>query len=40
MHKTGSKSIPALARLAIDAAWDGVDGPTVQPLAHFALAAD
>jgi len=40
MHKTGSKSIPALARLAIAAAWDGVDGPTVQPLAHFALAAD
>ena len=30
MHKTGSKSIPALARLAIAAAWDGVDGPTVQ----------
>jgi FixJ family two-component response regulator len=40
MKKTGSKSIPALARLAIAAAWDGVDGPTVQPLARFALAAD
>jgi len=40
MKKTGSKSIPALARLAISAAWDGVDGPTVQPLARFAFAAD
>ena len=40
MKKTGSKSIPALARLAIAAAWNGVDGPTVQSLARFALAAD
>jgi DNA-binding CsgD family transcriptional regulator len=40
MKKTGSKSIPALARLAIAAAWDGVDEPTVQRLDHFALAAD
>jgi DNA-binding CsgD family transcriptional regulator len=40
MKKTGSNSIPALARLAIAAAWDGVDGPTGQPLARFALAGD
>ena len=40
MKKTCSKSIPALARLAIAAAWDGVDGPTVQPLARFAIATD
>jgi DNA-binding CsgD family transcriptional regulator len=40
MKKTCSKSIPALARLAIAAAWDGVDGPTVQPLVRFAAAAD
>ena len=40
MKKTGSKSIPALARLAISAAWDGVDGPAVQPLERFALGGD
>jgi DNA-binding NarL/FixJ family response regulator len=39
MHKTGSKSLPALALLAVSAAWNGVDGPTVQPLICFALTA-
>ena len=27
MKKTGSKSIPALARLALAAAWDGAEAP-------------
>ena len=39
MHKTGSKSLPALARLALAAAWNGADQPFVQPLARLALAA-
>jgi two-component system, chemotaxis family, CheB/CheR fusion protein len=30
MKKTGSKSVPALARLALAAAWDGPDEPIVQ----------
>ncbi|MEO6781202.1 MAG: response regulator [Bradyrhizobium sp.] len=30
MQKTGSKSLPALARLALAAAWNGVDEPPVQ----------
>ena len=39
MHKTGSKSLPALARLALAAAWNGPGQPFVQPLARLALAA-
>jgi len=39
MHKTGAKSLPALARLALAAAWNGADQPFVQPLARLALAA-
>jgi hypothetical protein len=30
MHKTGAKSLPALARLALAAAWNGGDGPLAQ----------
>jgi two-component system CheB/CheR fusion protein len=30
MHKTGAKSLPALARLALAAAWNGGDGPLTQ----------
>jgi DNA-binding CsgD family transcriptional regulator len=37
MHKTGSKSIPALARLAIAAAWSGSDGSNVQHTANAAV---
>jgi two-component system CheB/CheR fusion protein len=40
MKKTGSKSIPALARLAIAAAWNRIDRPIVQPSARAALAAE
>ena len=39
MKKTGSKSLPALARFALAAAWNGADEPFVQPLARLALAA-
>ena len=40
MHKTGSKSVPALARLAIAAAWGGSDGSNIQhmPRAAFPVA--
>ena len=31
MKKTGSKSLPALARLALAAAWNGADEPPEQP---------
>jgi DNA-binding CsgD family transcriptional regulator len=37
MHKTGSRSIPALARLAIAAAWNGSDGSNVRRAARAAL---
>jgi two-component system CheB/CheR fusion protein len=30
MKKTGSTSLPALARLALAAAWKGAEGPTIQ----------
>ena len=36
MKKTGSKSVPALARLALAAAWDGPDEPIVQRGSPFA----
>jgi DNA-binding CsgD family transcriptional regulator len=39
MHKTGSKSLPALARLALAAAWNEAGEPLTQPLAGLALAA-
>ena len=39
MRKTGSKSLPALARLALAAAWDSAGQPFVQPLSRLALAA-
>jgi DNA-binding CsgD family transcriptional regulator len=39
MHKTGSVSLPALARLALAAAWNGAGQPFVQPLARLALGA-
>lgn len=39
MKKTGSKSIPALARVALSAAWNGAGEPFVQPLARLALTA-
>jgi DNA-binding CsgD family transcriptional regulator len=39
MKKTGSKSLPALARVALSAAWNGAGEPLVQPLARLALAA-
>jgi DNA-binding CsgD family transcriptional regulator len=39
MKKTGSKSIPALARVALAAAWNGAGEPFVQPLARLALTA-
>jgi DNA-binding CsgD family transcriptional regulator len=39
MEKTGSKSIPALARVALAAAWNDTGEPFVQPLARLALAA-
>jgi DNA-binding CsgD family transcriptional regulator len=40
MRKTGSTSVPALTRLAIAAAWNGIDEPSVQPLFRVAVAAD
>jgi two-component system CheB/CheR fusion protein len=39
MKKTGSKSLPALARFALAAAWNGAGEPFVQPLSRLALAA-
>jgi DNA-binding CsgD family transcriptional regulator len=39
MHKTGSKSLPTLARLALAAAWNDPGEPFVQPLARLAVAA-
>jgi two-component system CheB/CheR fusion protein len=39
MHKTGSKSLPALARLALAAAWNAPGQPFVQPMSRLALAA-
>jgi DNA-binding CsgD family transcriptional regulator len=39
MKKTGSRSIPALARVALAAAWNDTGEPFVQPLARVALAA-
>ena len=39
MKKTGTKSLPALARLALAAAWNEPDEPFVQPLARLAVAA-
>jgi len=37
MKKTGSKSHPALARMALGAAWSGADEKTVHPLANRRL---
>jgi DNA-binding CsgD family transcriptional regulator len=39
MKKTGSKSLPALARVALAAAWNGAGEPFIEPLARVALAA-
>jgi two-component system CheB/CheR fusion protein len=39
MKKTGTKSLPALARLALAAAWNDPGEPFVQPLARLAVAA-
>jgi hypothetical protein len=39
MKRTGSKSPPALARVALAAVWDGAGEPFIQPLARFALDA-
>jgi two-component system CheB/CheR fusion protein len=39
MKKTGAKSIPALARVALAAAWNGAGEPFIQPLARLALGA-
>jgi DNA-binding NarL/FixJ family response regulator len=39
MMKTGTKSLPALSRLALAAAWNGAGEPLRQPLARLALAA-
>ena len=39
MKKTGSKSIAALARVALAAAWNGSGEPFVQPLTRLALSA-
>ena len=35
MKKTGSKSLPALARLALAAAWNGSDEPVAQRGSHW-----
>jgi two-component system CheB/CheR fusion protein len=40
MKKTGSKSLPALARLALSAAWKGVDEPIVQSPLPNAVAGE
>jgi two-component system CheB/CheR fusion protein len=39
MKKTGSKSLPALARVSLAAAWNDAGEPFLQPLAKLALAA-
>jgi hypothetical protein len=39
MKKTSSGSLPALARVALAAAWNGAGEPFVQPLARLALGA-
>jgi hypothetical protein len=39
MRKTGSKSLPALARVALAAAWNGTGEPFGEPFARVALAA-
>lgn len=39
MKKTGSKSLPALARFALAATWNGADEPPVQQSAHSQVAA-
>lgn len=39
MKKTGSRSLPALARVALAAAWNGAGQGFVQPLARLALGA-
>lgn len=39
MKKTGSKSLPALARVALAAAWNGAGEGFIQPLARLALGA-
>ena len=39
MKKTGSRSLPALARLALAAAWNGADEPVVQRVSsHGSIA--
>jgi two-component system CheB/CheR fusion protein len=40
MHKTGSKSIPTLTRLAIAAAWNANGGSMVQRMARAAHPAE
>jgi DNA-binding CsgD family transcriptional regulator len=39
MKKTGSRSLPALVRLALAAAWNGADEPPVQPVSSHGSAA-
>jgi DNA-binding CsgD family transcriptional regulator len=39
MRKTGSKSLPALARLVLAAAWNRPGQPFVQPMSRLALTA-
>jgi Bacterial regulatory proteins, luxR family len=39
MKKTGSKSLPALARVSLAAAWNSAGEGFVQPLARLALGA-
>jgi hypothetical protein len=39
MKKTGSRSLPALARLALAAAWNGADEPLVQPVSSHGNTA-
>jgi DNA-binding CsgD family transcriptional regulator len=39
MKKTGSRSLPALARLALAAAWNGADEPPVQPVSSHGSTA-
>ena len=40
MKRTGSKSLPALARLALAAAWKGVDAPAVHSPSPDAVAGE
>jgi DNA-binding CsgD family transcriptional regulator len=39
MKKTGAKSLPALARVALAAAWNDAGDPFVEPLARLAVDA-